>query len=210
MRSLLACPLLHSLGIESKPFDEVYSGAWSKDERSSWKWDFVRNKGFQCAFRHPLFDGMDSCVYTWQSVPGKRYCRAGYTGHHPIKGRVVAVRKNFIHIDHNTQVILEYSRGRGRIVAVSSFMFFAESALSYTAGEVPAANARYWLSSKLANVQQRQRIGSGPSLGRIEYSHGAALQATQGSEDLSLEAEGAWYAVTPMVGWTRHGAIRSV
>lgn len=201
--SLLACPLLHSLGVESKPFDEVYSGAWDTDEKSNWKWDFIRNKGFQCAFEHPLFRGLDSCVYTWQSALGKHYCRAGYVGRYPTRGRVVAVRKNFIHIDHNTPEILEYSLGQGRILAVSSFMFFAddadprysdlmrfaENALLYTAGEVPAAKARYWPSSELVRAQQEQGISQGPSLGGIEHSQEVTLQATQGSAGLSLETD---------------------
>lgn len=199
--SLLACPLLHTLGIESRPFDEVYSGSWEQDERFNWKWDFVRNKGFQCAFDHPLFQGMDSCVYTWQSAPGKHYYRAGYTGHYPSQGSVVAVRKSFIHIDHSVPEILEYRWGQGRILAISSFLFFAddtgprypdlirftENALSYAADGAPERQVRYWPSSELASANRGQWISLGPGLGGIEYSPGATLEA--GSGDMSLRVE---------------------
>lgn len=200
--SLLACPLLHWLGMESKPFAEVHSGTWKRDERSGWKWDFVRNKGFQCAFSHPLFQGMGSCVYTWQAAPGKRYCRAGYTGQYPNQGRVVAVRKNFIHIDHSMPEILEYRWGRGRVLAVSSLLFFAddvgpsysdltgftENMLSYAAGRAAEGRVRYWPSSLSVSLSERQGISLGSSLGEIEYSQAAALKAAGG--DVSLAVEG--------------------
>ncbi|MEA4884152.1 MAG: amylo-alpha-1,6-glucosidase [Clostridia bacterium] len=192
--SLLACELVQLLGIESRPFDEVYSGAWNEEERYGWKWDFVRRKGFQCALSHPLFRGMDSCSYTWQSGPGKAYYRAGYTGHYPNQGSVVAVRKNFIHIAHDVPEILEYHCGNGRVLAISSLLFLSEeggprypelmsftaNALSYVAGQTTDGEARYWPAASVRRIKpcgSDDPCGDG-GLGDVRLPRADALAAT--------------------------------
>jgi glycogen debranching enzyme len=123
MLSLLGAQAVVPLGWESNTPNVVRKSAW--DERC-WAEGYPDIRGFSGFLGHPVFEGLRGAAYTWLPSAESPFAGAFYESPHgPLEGRVVAVERQYIKLNDDRRLIWEYQSGKGSVLAVGSFLFFA-------------------------------------------------------------------------------------
>lgn len=121
--SLLAAQFVTELGFEATPPNVIVKGSW---EERCWAPGTQDIRGIASVRGHPLFDGLGNGVYTWSPAPGDPFAAAWYDQQAlPASGLVVGVERQYIRIDDSRRIAVEYPRGKGLILTIGSFFFFA-------------------------------------------------------------------------------------
>jgi len=114
---------LNDLGLESvKPSDSLKPCV---DE------GYGRKLGFHAMFDHPVFAGMNGGAYILRPLKDQDVAVCGYFGEMlPKEGKVVAVDWDYIFLREESKIIMEYSPGNGKVLAVGGYMDFSQPNLN--------------------------------------------------------------------------------
>ncbi len=116
--TMSATNLLQPLGLEDQ-FPET-STMEAKDG------GYGRNLGLHAFLSHPIFDGMHGGAYLFSPKVDTVARQWGYFGDDYLpKGNVVAIDWAYIHLYENNKLVLEYTTGKGKTMAVGAYLNFA-------------------------------------------------------------------------------------
>lgn len=86
---------------------------------------YGRRLGFHAFREHPLFNGLNGGAYICRPPNDFKTRVTGYFGSNvPMNGKVVAVDWDYIFLREDSKIILEYTAGKGKVVAVGGYMHF--------------------------------------------------------------------------------------
>jgi len=120
--SLLAAPYALDLGVETVKPNVVRLGAWGEE---SWIKDYPDIRGFGSKQGHPVFDGLQGAVFTWNPEKQSEYAGSFYSAPQtPSGGRIIAVERQYIRLNEDRRIMCEYEAGKGRILTIGSHVFF--------------------------------------------------------------------------------------
>ncbi|HCV42249.1 MAG TPA: hypothetical protein DGH68_02105 [Bacteroidetes bacterium] len=121
--SLLAAQYIVDLGAEETRPNFVEKGQWN---RRCWAENYPDIRGLSSFQGHPIFNGLHGAAYLWNPTSESQFAAAFYEEPViPKHGRVVAVEREYIKLNEHQRIVIEYELGKGRILTVGSFMFFA-------------------------------------------------------------------------------------
>ncbi len=87
---------------------------------------YGRNLGLHAFLSHPIFDGMHGGAYLFSPKVDTVARQWGYFGDDYLpKGNVVAIDWAYIHLYENKKLVLEYTNGQGKTMAVGAYLNFA-------------------------------------------------------------------------------------
>jgi len=109
--------LINLLGIEPEAPELVYKSGSDNG--------YGRMLGFHGFRSHPIFDGLDGGSYILKPSADIKVRNFGYFGETlPSKGKVVATDWDYIFLREDKKLVLEYTLGKGKILAVGAYMYF--------------------------------------------------------------------------------------
>jgi len=130
--SLQAAELVGPLGLEVVPPNDRREAVWSHHGDEWWTEELREMKayphvrGIATYGPHPLVEALHNGTYCWAPTEGEGYAWACYSGGAwPVDGRVIAVERAYIVQNPERVVAWEYAVGRGRVVCLGAFTYFA-------------------------------------------------------------------------------------
>ena len=88
---------------------------------------YGRKLGFHSFRGHPVFEELYGGAYVLNPTADKRCRQIGYFGNSlPAEGKVVAVDWAYINLKESSKLILEYNPGKGKVIAVGSYIYLAD------------------------------------------------------------------------------------
>ncbi len=199
--TLLAAQCVVDLGFEEVRQNILEKGKWN---RTCWAEKYPDIRGLSSFRGHPIFSGLYGAVYTWSPTADRDFAAAFYEAPAlPKNGHVVAVEREYIKLDEDWRVAVEYKFGKGRVLTVGSFMFFADqqnrfrphlelfssNCLEYLGSSPNRTSRSYWTFSP-RTVRWTQRHSRPPVTHPVEWrpdSSGLSLlrdKATNNSFDV--------------------------
>lgn len=142
---------INTLGLEKEVPQVRYEEA--KDE------GYGRKLGLHALRSHPVFTGLFGGAYIWDAYKDNIARTVGYFGDTvPKEGKVVAVNWAYITIREDEKLAVEYHVGKGKVLAVGAYTYFApenytklnlekftDNCILYLAGKLKSEEkARYW------------------------------------------------------------------
>ncbi len=89
---------------------------------------YGRRLGFHAFREHPLFTGLNGGAYINRPSEDTTIRISGFFGLNvPQKGKVIAVDWDYIFLREDSKLVLEYSPGKGKVIAVGAYMNFSIS-----------------------------------------------------------------------------------
>ena len=130
--TLRAAELVGPLGLESVPPNDCGEETWSHQSDEWWTEElramkaYPHVRGLATYGPHPLVDGLHNGTYCWAPTDGETYAWACYSGGvWPADARVVGVERAYIVQNPERLVAWEYAVGRGRVLCIGAFTYFA-------------------------------------------------------------------------------------
>ncbi|MDE3075149.1 MAG: hypothetical protein KGJ86_06940, partial [Chloroflexota bacterium] len=171
--TLQAVALLLPLGLEERLPDRLGRFAWKRGEGEIAALEGER-RGLLGFGSHPIFAGLHGGAFLLSPAAGRSYPEAVYTG--PTEGWLVAGEWQYLGVDAQRKLALEYRLGRGRVLAVGAHVLFAEpenrfraqlerfarNCLAYLSGS-PSGAPPHWPSTATAGVVRRRRPEPSPA-----------------------------------------------
>ena len=111
-----AFAMVNLLGLEDQKPELVHKKATDNG--------YGRMLGFHAFREHPVFDGLNGGAYVIKPSGDIRVRNFGYPQNHIPQGQVVATDWDYIFLRENNKLILEYTRGKGKVLAVGAYMYF--------------------------------------------------------------------------------------
>lgn len=181
--SLLAAPYVVDLGLETLRPNVIVRSTWSE---TSWTSDYPDMRGLATFKGHPIFRGFPGGSFTWSPISGDPYSAAYYQNVIPAQGRVVGVEKNYIRVNEDRRIISEFSKGRGRIMTIGAYLYFA------------SAEQRFKNHRDLLTEQSLEYLASPLRLGRSQKSKSSRMHPTYwGFEHSTVEERPAKKSAAP-------------
>ena len=90
---------------------------------------FGRPLGFHAFKSHPIFDGMNGGAYPWKSKEDHLVRKIGFFDENlpnNAAAKIVGIEWTYITFHENNKLILEYPLGKGKIMAIGAFSYFAK------------------------------------------------------------------------------------
>jgi glycogen debranching enzyme len=150
--SMDAVLLLNHWGIEKNPFEVKTDSV--KDE------GFGRPLGFHAFKSHPVFEGLNGGVYSWKGKKDHVIRKIGFFNHNlpdTAIAEVIGIEWTYITFHEQNKLVLEYRLGKGKIIAVGAYSYFADenfntlqlhrfyrNLFEYTAGGIRDIKPYYW------------------------------------------------------------------
>ncbi|MDX5419360.1 MAG: hypothetical protein LPK09_09085, partial [Hymenobacteraceae bacterium] len=150
--SMEAVNLLNDWGIEKNPFEVKTDTV--KDE------GFGRPLGFHAYKSHPVFDGLHGGAYPWKGKQDHVIRKTGFFGDNlpdTTVAKVLGIEWTYITFHEQNKLVLEYQLGKGKIIAVGAYSYFApenfntlqlhrfyRNLFQYTAGLIQDIKPQYW------------------------------------------------------------------
>lgn len=138
--TLNAFHYINTLGIEPvAPKDSIKP---SVDE------GYGRKLGFHSFLNHPVFDGMFGGAYIMMPVKDTAFRVTGYFGNSiPKNGKVIGIDWDYIFLREDSKLVLEYSVGKGKVIAVGGYSCYSVPNMNHNHLERFTANIfRYFLA----------------------------------------------------------------
>lgn len=150
-----AAYLPNDLGIESRRPEERAIEITNRG--------FGRKHGFQGFRGHPVLASLFGGGYIWNAPEDHSETRVGYFEENwPKEGKVAGVDKSYITVNPDSKLLIEYTSGAGKILAVGGYVHFEKQnllrlhlesfigeTLRYLAGQAPSAAPTYWIFDEL-------------------------------------------------------------
>jgi len=118
---------------------------------------YGRKLGLHSLRTHPVFAGLNGGSYIWAPLVDGNVRQVGYFGDSIPMGKVVAVDWAYITLKESSKLVLEYNIGKGKILSVGTYTFFApknqnrlqlelftKNCLNYLSGIKSSVEACYW------------------------------------------------------------------
>ena len=147
--TLRATELVGPLRLESAPPNDHGEAVW-RHEADEWRTSafhamsaYPHVRGIATYGAHPLVAGLHNGTYCWAPSDGEPYAWACYAGGaRPADGHAVGVERAYLVQNADRVVAWEYESGRGRVLCVGAYLYFAApDPLLRTQLETLAANA---------------------------------------------------------------------
>ncbi|MGB2867899.1 MAG: GH116 family glycosyl hydrolase [Bacteroidota bacterium] len=153
--SLLAAQYVVDLNFEQQRPNLISKGLW---DQTSWAEDYPDIRGFASFQGHPVFDGLSGGFYTWNPTVGRPYSAALYNQALPKNGKIVGIERLYIKLNEQWRIINEYEVGKGKILTIGTYFFFAEektrfrkhlerfgrNCFNYLTARKPSGRTTYW------------------------------------------------------------------
>lgn len=166
--SLAASQYVVDLGLETARPNVCVSSAWNE---KSWAEGYPDIRGFGGFGRHPIFSGFSGGLFTWAPAAGDHHSASYYDDQLPQAGEVVSVEKAYIKLNEQRRLIIEHRLGKGRVLSVGSYFYFADSNQRFRKQlELFASNCFSYLMSQRRQSTHRHRGASHRS--RMHWSFG--------------------------------------
>jgi hypothetical protein len=130
--TLQAAALVGPLGLETVPPNDCREMVWSHQTDEWWAEElramkaYPHVRGLATYGPHPLVEGLHNGTYCWAPVDAETFAWACYSGGAwPADGRVVGVERAYIVQNPERVVAWEYALGRGRVLCIGAFTYFA-------------------------------------------------------------------------------------
>jgi hypothetical protein len=130
--TLRAAELVAALGLESSPPAELRDAVWRHEDDEWWTPDvrtmsaYPHVRGIATYGPHPLVAGLHHGTYCWAPSDGEPYVWSCYGGGaRPTEGRAVGVERAYIVQNAERVVAWEYEHGRGRVLCLGAYVYFA-------------------------------------------------------------------------------------
>jgi glycogen debranching enzyme len=138
---------LVELGLEKlQPYDSLKQ---CNDE------SYGRKLGFHAFLDHPLFAGMNGGAYILRPMKDQKVGLCGYFGNVIPQGKVAGVDWDYIFLREESRILMEYSKGSGKVLAVGGYMDFSQPNLNSLHLEKFTQNCLSWLSGGLHSPAPR-------------------------------------------------------
>ena len=113
-----ALQILTNLGLENiKPQTRIVE---AKD------YGYGRKKGFHAYRSHPVFSGLFGGSYIFSPKMDTTAMQVGYFNkNEKINAKVIAVDWAYIRLKEDIKLVLEYEKGKGKVIAIGAYMQFA-------------------------------------------------------------------------------------
>jgi glycogen debranching enzyme len=147
--TLDAVKLSTALGLEKEKPGVEYAQAIDEG--------YGRKLGVHSFRSHPVFEGLNGGANIWAPVVDENVRQVGYFGNSIPLGKVVAVDWAYITLKEDSKLMLEYDQGKGKILSLGTYTFFApkdqnrlqlelftKNCLRYLSGRKSTVKARYW------------------------------------------------------------------
>ncbi|MCX6244062.1 MAG: GH116 family glycosyl hydrolase [Bacteroidetes bacterium] len=119
---------------------------------------YGRKLGFHSYLDHPVFDGMYGGSYVMMPVKDTVFRMTGYFGNTlPQNGKVIGIDWDYIFLRESSKLVLEYTVGKGKVIAVGGYTcfsvpnfnrnhleLFTVNAFNYLLSEGSSAREHYW------------------------------------------------------------------
>jgi len=164
--SMESVRLLNNWGIEKTPFEVRTDSV--KDE------GFGRPLGFHAFKSHPVFDGLNGGVYSWKGKKDHVIRKIGFFDDHlPDRtiAKVIGIEWTYITFHEQNKLLLQYKLGKGTIIAIGAYSYFAEpnfnslqlhrfyrNLFNYSAGLIQEVKANYWAYEPQKVVQFQKQF----------------------------------------------------
>ncbi|MCX6249997.1 MAG: GH116 family glycosyl hydrolase [Bacteroidetes bacterium] len=141
---------LVNLGLEANPPETRFKPCIDEG--------YGRKLGFHAFRDHPVFEGLNGGAYINRPVKDLTIRQTGYFDNKlPQNGKVVAVDWDYIFLREDSKLVLEYSSGKGKILAIGAYTWFSmpnynqehlalfiKNSLYYLATIKSTVNTFYW------------------------------------------------------------------
>ncbi|MGI8598198.1 MAG: amylo-alpha-1,6-glucosidase [Chitinophagaceae bacterium] len=150
--SMEAVGLLNDWGIEKNPFEVKTDSV--KDN------GFGRPLGFHSFKSHPIFDGLHGGAYCWKGKKDHIIRKLGFFNDNlpdTSIAKVIGIEWTYITFHEQNKLVLEYQLGKGKIIAVGAYSYFAaenfntlqlhkfyRNLFDYCAGQIKGIEPNYW------------------------------------------------------------------
>lgn len=150
--SMEAVRLLNSWGIEKSTFEVKTDSVIDEG--------FGRPLGFHSFKSHPLFEGLNGGVYSWKGKKNHVIRKIGFFNNNlpdTALAKVIGIEWTYITFHEQNKLVLEYRLGKGSIIAVGAYSYFAadnfnalqlhqfyRNLLTYTDGAGSSIKTHYW------------------------------------------------------------------
>jgi glycogen debranching enzyme len=117
--TLEAFRLIHELGIEPNPPEIRHKKAIDQG--------YGRKLGLHAFLNHPVFNGLNGGSYIFKPLTDTTVRVHGYfEEYRPLNGAVIAVDWDYIFIRENTKLVLEYWKGKGKLLAIGGYTILSQ------------------------------------------------------------------------------------
>lgn len=150
--SMEAVRLLNNWGIEKKSFEVKTDSVIDEG--------FGRLLGFHAFKSHPVFEGLNGGVYSWKGKKDHVIRKIGFFNNDlpdTTLAKVIGVEWGYITFHEQNKLLLEYKLGKGSIIAVGAYSYFAadnfntmqlhrfyRNLLRYTDDSSSTIKSHYW------------------------------------------------------------------
>ena len=139
--TLRAVHYLNILGFELQPLTDSTKSCVDNG--------YGRKLGFHAFRNHPLFDGLNGGAYISRPIADITSRISGFFGEDiPKNGKVAAVDWDYIFLRENSKIVLEYTPGKGRVIAAGGYMNFSLANLNRAHLELFTVNCFNYLLGK--------------------------------------------------------------
>ncbi|HSD64138.1 MAG TPA: GH116 family glycosyl hydrolase, partial [Ignavibacteriaceae bacterium] len=166
--SLDAVKLTVPLGLEKTKPEVKYAQAIDEG--------YGRKLGLHSFRTHPVFKGLNGGAYIWAPVTDENVRQVGYFENSIPQGKVVAVDWAYITLKEDSKLMIEYDYGKGKILSVGAYTYFApkdqnrlqlelfvKNCLNYLSGVESNVKIRYW-NYKPLKVEEFSEISASVKL----------------------------------------------
>lgn len=150
--SMEAVRLLNVWGVEKNQFQVKEDSVVDEG--------FGRPLGFHAFKSHPVFAGLNGGVYSWKGKKDHVIRKIGFFDEEmpdTALAKVIGIEWTYITFHEQNKLVLEYKMGKGKIIAVGAYSYFAadnfnklqlerfyRNLFDYTGGVIKDVNVHYW------------------------------------------------------------------
>ena len=161
---------LNWLGFERNPLKDSTKSAIDEG--------YGRKLGFHAFREHSIFDGLNGGAYLLRPVSDMTTRVAGFFGKElPHDGKVIAVDWDYIFLREDSKIVLEYTPGKGKVIAAGGYIDFVTPNLNRQHLDLFIANCLDYLQGNKSNAKdyfwdysENQVIDCPPSLENFNWS----------------------------------------
>lgn len=144
---------------------------------------FGRMLGFHSKRNHPVFAGLNGGSYIYKPTTDIRVRQFGFFENNmPKEGKVVAVDWDYIFLRENKKVVLEYSIGKGKVLAVGGYTIFNAENVNQQHLETFTNNTVAYLTNQISDTE----------ISYWDYKENKVIPFENKSEKLVLKKSEKW------------------
>lgn len=142
--------LMNDWGIEPQPLETEYQDASD--------YGFGRAVGFHGYREHPIYDGLFGGAYVWKAKTDNQARTLGFSGKNLPRAegaKVLGINWAYIRYHEDRKLIWETPVGKGKILAVGGYLYFAEPNVNRTTLDIFTNNVANYLEGGKSPSKQK-------------------------------------------------------